>query len=158
MAIRPSHLWFSALALLIGCAGETGVGRAQIEISDAWARATAPGQDTGGIFLEIHNRGGAADRLVGASTPVAAAVQMHTMTMDGAVMRMRRKESLDVPAGGSIDLAPGGTHLMLVGMKAPLETGSTVPLSLQFSESARLAVTVKVRAIGSTGPRDDRDE
>lgn len=110
------------------------------------------------MFLTIHNRGEVADRLIGGSTPVANSVQIHDITMDGAIMRMRRNDSLDVPAGGSVKLAPGGTHLMLVGLKAPLEAGTTVPLSLQFGKSGRIDVAVKVRPIGAAGPRDDDDE
>lgn len=80
------------------------------------------------------------------------------MTMDGGVMRMRRKDAVDIPARGSVELAPGGTHLMLVGLKAPLKAGTTIAVSLQFDKAGRTDVTVKVRPIGATGPRDDRDE
>ena len=158
MAIRPAHLLLPALAALTGCGGGPGNDRAQIEASEAWARATAPGQDTGGIFLDIRNRGDAEDRLVGASTPAAQSVQFHDMTMDGGVMRMRRKDAVNIPSRGSVELAPGGTHLMLVGLKAPLKAGTTIAVSLQFDKAGRTDVTVKVRPIGATGPRDDRDE
>lgn len=158
MTIRRIHLLLPALALIGACGASPDAGKARIEATGAWARATAPGQDTGGMFLTIYNRGEVADRLVGASTPAAQSVQIHEMTMDGAVMRMRRQDGVDVPAGGSLELAPGGTHLMLVGLKAPLETGAVIPLSLDFEGAGRTDIEVKVRPIGATGPRDDGDE
>lgn len=158
MAIRPALLLLPALALLTGCGTEPANGRAAIEASGAWARATAPGQDNGGVFLVLRNRGEMADRLVGGSTPAARSVEIHAMTMDGAVMRMRRRNSAEIPAGGSIALGPGGTHLMLVDLKAPLEAGTNLPLTLHFESGDRTDIDVKVRPIGASSPRDRADE
>jgi copper(I)-binding protein len=101
---------------------------------------------------------GASDRLVGGATPVAASVEIHTMHMDGAVMRMRRQDGVDVPVDGALKLEPGGTHLMLMGLKAPLAAGRTFDLALDFAGAGRKEVRVKVLPIGATGPRDQPDE
>ena len=157
MTIRPAHVLLSALMALASC-DEPLARAADVEVSQAWARATAPGQETGGIFLTIRNRGGTDDRLLGGSSPAAQSVEIHAMAMDGSVMRMRRQESVDIPVGGSVELAPGGTHLMLVGLKAPLNQGKSIPVSLEFENGGRKTIQVRVRAIGSTGPRDDDND
>ncbi len=154
MVIRLSLVLLPIVALLAGCDASP----AEVEVSRAWARAAAAGQETGGVFLTIRNRGGSSDRLVGGSSPAAQSVEIHTMSMDGAVMRMRRQQAVDIPAGTSVELAPGGTHLMLVGLKAPLNQGKTIPVSLAFEKAGLKHIEVRVRAIGSTGPRDDDND
>lgn len=155
MVIRQVRALLPFLTLLAACGASPQGGEApQVEVSRAWARATAAGQETGGVFLTLRDRGGSGDRLVGGSSPAARLVEIHTMTMDGSVMRMRRQDSVDIPAGGSVELAPGGTHLMLVGLKAPLNQGKTVSVSLDFEKAGRRQVEVRVRAIGSAGPSD----
>jgi copper(I)-binding protein len=128
-----------------------------LRVGDAWARATAPGQDTGGVFLTVRGRG-AADRLVGGSTAASAAVEIHTMRMDGAVMRMRRQDGVDIPASGLVKLEPGGTHLMLVGLKAPLMAGRSFKLALDFRQAGTKEVQVEILPITATGPREAQDE
>jgi copper(I)-binding protein len=155
MAIRGWH-WGVLVAALSACQPSSRQ-PADLEVGPAWARATAPGQDTGGVFLTV--RGGSApDRLVGGSTPQARSVEIHSMRMDGAVMRMRRQPSAAIAADGVTRLAPGGTHLMLVGLKSPLTPGRTFDLTLDFAEAGRRQVAVKVMPIGATGPRDGQDE
>ena len=158
MAIRPVYALLPIFTLLAACGSAPQEGTPEVEVSRAWARATAPGQETGGVFLTIRNRGGSGDRLIGGSSPAAQSVEIHSMTMDGAVTRMRRQPAVNIPAGGSVELAPGGTHLMLVGLKAPLNQGKTIPVSLDFEKARRKRVEVRVRAIGSTGPRDDEND
>jgi len=80
------------------------------------------------------------------------------MRMDGAVMRMRRQQAVDIPAAGEVKLEPGGTHLMLNGLKAPLATGRSFRLALDFAQAKRKEVIVKVLPIGATGPWDDGNE
>ena len=109
------------------------------------------------MFLTIRG-GGAPDRLTGGSTDAARSVEFHTMRMDGAVMRMRRQAAIDIPADGTVKLQPGGTHVMLVGLDAPLTVGKSFALRLDFAEARRKEVTVKVLPIGASGLRDDRDE
>ena len=156
MAIRGVDLGFVAVAAALSACQPAGHGR-DIEAVRAWARATAPGQDSGGVFLTVHG-GREADRLIGGSTEAARSVEIHTMRMDGAVMRMRRQQAVEIPAAGEVTLEPGGTHLMLNGLKAPLATGRSFRLALEFARTGRKEVVVKVLPIGATGPRDGRDE
>lgn len=133
-----------ALALAAGLA--TGLAQAQIHVDAPWARATAPGQPAGGGFLKLHNAG-ATDRLLGASAPgVAERVELHTMQMDGDVMRMRQVDAIALPAGKQVSLEPGGLHLMFMGLKQPLQAGSSFPLKLRFEKAGELAVEVQVQA------------
>ena len=122
---------------------------AQVRIEDPWARATPPGAKIGAAYLKITSP--TADRLVGASSPVAARVEMHVAFLFGDVLRMRQVKAYDIPPGGSFELAPSGAHLMLVDLKAPLKEGAKVPLTLRFEKAGEVKVEVQVRALGSTG-------
>lgn len=156
MTIRAVKLAFLgvAVAMLPACQPRH---RGEVKAESAWARATAPGQEAGGVFLTI--RGGAGqDRLVGGSTPVARDVEIHSMTMDGAVMRMRRQDGVDIPADRETKLEPGGTHLMLVGLKAPLTPGRGFELTLDFAKAGARQAAVQVLPITATGPADDGSE
>ena len=116
-----------------------------ISVDGAYARATVAGQPAGGGFLRLVNAG-ADDRLVSASSEVAASVELHLMAMKGDVMQMRQLDAIDVKAGQTVDLKPGGYHLMLMGLKAPLKAGSSFPVKLKFEKSGEVTVNVKVEA------------
>ncbi len=118
----------------------------QLKIENAYTRATAPGQKAAGGFMKIENKGGA-DQLISASSPVAGEMQLHTMTMDGNVMRMRELKTIDVPANGSVELKPGGLHLMLIDIKSPLKAGESVPVKLKFQKAGEVEVKMPVRDI-----------
>jgi copper(I)-binding protein len=113
---------FSALALGAAAA------HAQVEVKDAWVRTAVPGQSGTGAFMSITAKDGA--KLVGASSPVAGVAEVHEMKMEGDVMRMRAVPGLDLPAGQTVQLKPGGYHVMLMELKQALPKGSTVPLTL----------------------------
>ncbi len=117
----------------------------QIKIGHPYARATAGGQSTGGGFLKLEN-GGGDDKLLSASAAVSSAVELHVMTMEGDVMRMRQVESIALPAGKTVELKPGGLHIMFVGLKAPLKAGDTFALKLKFEKAGEVEVTVNVEA------------
>jgi len=124
-----------------------------LEIDHPWARATAPTAPAGGGFLVVTNTGAAPDRLIAAHSPAADIVQIHEMKMDGTVMRMRQLEhGLEIPAGGSVTLAPGGFHLMLMGLKGPLKEGTRVPITLIFEKAGSIDVELAVEAIAATHP------
>jgi periplasmic copper chaperone A len=107
------------------------LGVAPVDVRDAWARLSVPGQSATGVFAKLTAPAGS--RLVGGSTPVAASVEIHEMTMDGDVMRMRALDAgLDLPPAETVELKPGGYHLMLAGLLQPLPAGSSVPLRLRF--------------------------
>lgn len=133
---------FAAL-LLAACAPAAP----DVEVTDAWARATAQGQSAA-VYASIASRGDE-DALTGASTPRAQMAMIHAgETVDG-VARMRHATTVAVPAGGTLALAPGGTHVMLTGLKAPLAAGETFPLTLTFAKAGSREVTVTVVAPGS---------
>jgi hypothetical protein len=124
-----------------------------IALTDPWSRETAEGQNAGGAFMTIANTGTAADRLTGGSSPVAGRVEIHTMTMEGEIMKMRQLEDgLEIPAGGEVTLKPGSFHVMLMDLKQPLKAGEQVPLSLTFAGAGTVATTLEVRAAGSMAP------
>ena len=118
-----------------------------IDIGHPYARATAPGQPTGGGFLKLTNKGDAADRLVSASAAVSSRVELHSMKMEGDVMRMRQVDAVDVPAGETVELKPGGLHIMFVDLKAPLKAGDSFPMTLKFEKAGEVTVDVKVEKV-----------
>ncbi|MFN3748538.1 MAG: copper chaperone PCu(A)C [Sphingorhabdus sp.] len=127
----------------------------QIAIGHPWTRETAATQSVGGGFLTIRNNGKMADRLVSASSPSAAEVQIHTMSMDGGVMKMRQlKDGIAIPAGASIDLKPGGQHIMFIGLKKPFKQGTKIPATLKFTRAGSVQVSFVVQPVGSTSPME----
>lgn len=116
-------------------------------IESPWVRPTAPGAKVGGAFMTLVG-GAEADRVVSGSSPAAAVVELHTHVMEGGVAKMRAVPAIDVPAGGRIELKPGGLHLMLINLKAPLKAGETIPLKLRFEKAGEIEVQVPVSAQG----------
>lgn len=138
---------FAALLLLAaGAAAQTD----SVEVRDAWARATPGKADIGAAYLTLQSPVG--DRLTGLSTPVAGIAQLHTMTMEGGVMKMNRVAALDLPAGQKIKLEPGAMHIMLIGLTDRLRPGQSFPLTLTFEKAGQREVTVSVEKAGSMGP------
>ncbi|MBU3613028.1 copper chaperone PCu(A)C [Polynucleobacter sp. MG-27-Goln-C1] len=121
-----------------------------VQIENAYTRATVPGQQVAGGFMKIENKGGV-DLLVSASSPVAGEVQLHEMAMEGNVMKMRQVKDIPVPAGGAVELKPGGMHLMFMNIKAPLTAGETVPVKLKFAKAGEVEVKMPVNAMGNPG-------
>jgi periplasmic copper chaperone A len=118
-----------------------------ITIVDPHARATAAGQPSGGGYVTLAN-GGAADRLVSASAEVSKSVELHMMNMEGDVMHMRQIDAIELPAGKTVELKPGGYHFMFIGLKAPLKAGASFPMKLKFEKAGEVTVVVKVEAPG----------
>ena len=121
-----------------------------LKIENAYTRATAPGQQVAGGFLKIDNKGNA-DQLIGASSPAAGEVQLHEMAMDGNVMKMRQVKDIAVPAGTTVELKPGGYHLMFMNLKGPFVAGQTVPVKLKFAKAGEMELKLPVNAVGSLG-------
>ena len=134
------------LASLLAQAHEFKLGA--ITIGHPYARATAAGQPTGGAFMSFANAG-PADKLVSVSADVSKSVELHTMAMDGDVMRMRQVDSIALPRGKTVELKPGALHLMLMGLKAPLKSGDKFPLTLRFEKAGEVTVMVNVEAAGA---------
>lgn len=124
-----------------------------LQISQAFSRATPTGAKVGAGYLTITNTGAAADRLVSASSPASGKVEIHEMAMQDGVMKMRQLPAgLPIAAGKSVSLAPGGYHLMLMGLKAPLKQGDKVPVTLNFEKTGKVDVTLDVQGIGAQAP------
>ena len=120
--------------LLIGATVTLGATAwAQVKVDNAWARATVQGQKATGAFMKL--TAAQATQLVGVSTPVAGVAEIHEMKMDGGVMKMRALPVLELPANQTVDLKPGGYHLMLMDLKAPLAPNSSVSLTLTFKDA-----------------------
>jgi hypothetical protein len=128
----------AALALASAALAQT------VEVKDAWARATVPGQKAGGVYMQL--KSGEAAALVSASSPAAGIVEIHEMAMEGNIMRMRAIPKLDLPAGQTVELKPGGYHVMLIDLKAPLTKGESVPVTLRFEGKDKKVQEVEVKA------------
>ena len=132
-------------------AGAEAVALGDLAVSAPWSRATPPMANVAAGYVIVTNTGETPDRLLGGSSPRASRVEIHSMTMENDVARMREMpEGVEVPAGGELALEPGGYHLMLVGLDAPLSEGDRVPLTLRF-ESGTIDVELDVRAMGASG-------
>ena len=117
---------------------------AQVETEKPWIRATAPGAKTAAGYMILRNRSAQPDRLIGAASPAAAKVETHIHVKDGEILRMREAKSFDIPAKGSLELKPGGAHLMLVDIKRPLKEGDKVPVTLKFERAGERTVDFHV--------------
>jgi hypothetical protein len=120
-----------------------------VSVSDAYTRATAPGQQVAGGFMKIENKGNVPDQLLSASSPAAGEVQLHEMGMEGNVMKMRQVKDIAVPANGSVELKPGGFHLMFLNLKGPFVAGESVPVKLKFAKAGDVEVKFPVNAAGA---------
>jgi copper(I)-binding protein len=128
-----------ALALLCGAA------QAQtVEVKDAWVRTSVQGQKSTGAFMKITAKENM--KLVSAASPVAGVVEVHEMKMEGDIMKMRAvKGGLDLPAGKTVELSPGGYHMMMMDLKAALPKDSTVPLTLVFKDAKGVESKVELK-------------
>ena len=113
-------------------------------INHPWARPTASGMPTGAAYLSITNHGAREDTLIGAHSPAAVRVEFHRTSIEAGMARMRPASSLVIEPGDTLTAAPGGLHLMLVDLKAPLVKGTTVPLVLTFKEAGEVTVQLKI--------------
>ncbi len=123
-----------------------------IAVTEAWARATSGKAENGAAYLTLE--AAAADRLTDISTPAAKKAELHTMTMDGNVMKMRQVDGIELPAGQIVMLKPGATHIMLVGLNQPLQPGQSFLLTLHFEKAGTQQVNVTVEAAGAMAPAD----
>lgn len=143
-------LAFAALGISLSAQADS-IRHGSLEIEHVYAQASKPGQPNGVVHIkEIENKG-AADQLVGARSSASKRVELHTMSMDGGMMKMREVPNIDLPAGGKVSLAPGnpqGYHLMLMGLNDTLKEGSSIKVTLIFKNAGEKEVTAKVSAGG----------
>ena len=144
----PKTLLAFALSLLLsgGALAQTGA----VEVADAWARATPGRAENGAAYLTLASPTG--DRLTGVESPVAGKAELHAMKMEGGVMKMTQLDGIDLAAGQHVTLKPGGIHIMLVGLKQPMQPGQSVPLTLHFAKAGTREVTAVVGKVGATAP------
>ena len=129
-----------------------GYGKSDLQVRHPWTRATPPGAKVAAAYLEIRNSGRQPDRVIGAATPAAERVELHVMTTVGGVMKMREMPDFEVPARQRLVLQPGGSHLMIVGLKQPLAKGDRIPLTLRFERAGELAIELEVQPVDSRRP------
>ncbi|KAB2861260.1 MAG: copper chaperone PCu(A)C [Bauldia sp.] len=124
-----------------------------LELTGLWARATPPNAPAGGGFLTITNTGDAPDRLIAVSSPDVGQAEIHEMKVADGVMTMRPLENgPEIPAHGTVTLAPGGIHLMFIGLKAPFVAGGELPVTLTFEKAGPVETFLHIEPIGAKGP------
>ncbi len=143
MPKKASRLLAAALLSALSC---TAFG-AGVSVGDPYARAVPPGQPNSAVFMSLENQSGQGQALVGAESNVSEIVELHTHVEEDGMMRMRQIEKIEVPAGETVTLKPGGLHVMLIGLKQPLDAGDVVDLTLVFADGSRSSVQAPVRRI-----------
>ena len=124
-----------------------------LEIVQPWIRATPPGAPAGGGYLTITNKGSEADRLVGGATAIAMKTEIHEMSMDGGVMKMRPlADGLEIAPGETVVLKPGGLHIMLMKLTGPIRRGDTVAITLTFEKAGEITLDFIAAPIGAKAP------
>jgi len=124
-----------------------------IQIGHPWSRATPASAPSAGGYMTLTNKGAEPDRLIAVESAAAGRVEIHEMSMDGSIMRMRQLEKGVVLApGATVELKPGGYHVMFMQLKAPLQKGDRVPIVLVFEKAGRIPVDMQVEALGAAGP------
>jgi periplasmic copper chaperone A len=133
------------------CAQEVKAG--DLVITQAWSRATPGGAKVAGGFLTIENKGPLPDRLIGGSADIADKLQVHEMATNNGVMTMRPLDNgLTIDPGKTVKLAPGGYHLMMLGLKSPLKQGGKLPVTLEFEKAGKVDVSFDIQGVGAPGP------
>lgn len=124
-----------------------------VSVTHPWARATPGSSTIGAAYVEFSGlKGSQGDKLIGASSPAAGRIEIHTHEMANGVMKMRKVDAAGVAAGETRKLAPGGDHLMLFDLKAPLKQGEKIPLTLKFETSGEIPVEAAIESVGAMAP------
>lgn len=153
-----SLLLAAILALVANAASAHEYKAGSLEIKHPWARATPKGAAVAGGYMTIINKGTAPDRLIGFSSPAAGKFEIHEMTMENGVMKMRPlPKGVEIKPGATVELKPGSYHLMFVGLKQPFEKGQRVKGTLEFEMAGKVEIEYAVEAIGTTTPGADHD-
>jgi periplasmic copper chaperone A len=147
--------WVAAAAFAltgIAAAHAEDIQQGPLSISHVWARPAGQSQGSSAAYFVIKNAGAAPEKLVSASSSVAGSTMLHEMTMDGGVMKMRMlMGGADIPAGGALEFKPGGSHVMLMGLKQALVEGQSIPLTLTFAKAGAIKVEAKVEKPAAGG-------
>jgi periplasmic copper chaperone A len=142
-------------ALALGLAGPALAAEmaqvGEVLIHEPWARASLGNAPNSAVYMTLETTGAQSDRLVASSTPVAGKAELHSHSMAGDIARMRPVEAVEVAPGAPTVLAPGGLHIMLVGLKQKLAPGDSVPLTLVFEHAGAITIEAPVRAMAGSG-------
>src|SRR6516225_4894213 len=156
-ALRPNRIRLSLFCVLASIAllvAATSARADDISVKQAWSRATPKGAQVAGGYLTIENHSPSPDRLISAATPAATKIEIHEMTTLNGIMVMRPVEGgLTIPPGASVTLAPGGSHLMFIGINAPFSEGEHIAAALMFEKAGKIDVTFDVGSVGARGPQ-----
>ena len=153
--LLPAILAMSVVIATMTYAHDYTVG--SIDIIHPWAHASAGPAKSGAVYLMLSNGADEPDRLISVSTPAAKKAALHTMVMEGDVMKMRPLKFMDIPPGDSAELAPGAAHIMLMGLTERLDEGKMFPLTLTFEKAGSIEVMVKIVKIGDMESMDGMD-
>ncbi len=149
--MMKSILLAAVFAVAAGSAYAHEFKAGSIEIKHPWARATPKGSEVAGGYMKLINTGSTPDRLIGGSTAAAGKFEIHEMSMDGGVMKMRPlPNGIEIKPGQTVELKPGSYHLMFVGLKEPFEKGKRVKGTLEFEKAGKVDVEYVVEAVGGT--------
>ena len=144
------------LALILGLSAHGALAGDAVNVTDVYARAVPPGQPNSAVFMQLHNDGGEDRALVAAASAASDVVELHTHRMQDGMMQMRKIERIDLPAGETVTLKPGGLHVMLIGLKRPLQPGEDVAVTLTLDDGTELAVTAPVHEIAAMPPMHEQ--
>ena len=154
MKLFRNHL-FAAVAL-VSCLGLTACDShaheftaGDLRLMHPSSRATPPGAKVAGGFVKIENKGATADKLLSASAAVSKSVELHSMSMDNGIMRMRQVEAIDLPAKSTVELKSGGLHIMFIDINAAFKEGEKFPLTLKFEKAGEVKVEVVIEKMGA---------
>jgi copper(I)-binding protein len=145
---KIAFLLAGLLAVTVDVAAARDYKVGAIQIADPWSRATPKGAEVAAGYMKITNTGAAADRLVGGSADVGT-FEVHEMAMENHVMKMRPANGLGIKPGETVELKPGGLHVMFVGLKKPLAVGDRITATLEFERAGKVQVEYEVRPIGA---------
>ena len=147
MTVQRFHLMIGFCLIIMSQLAVAGSASEMIMVDDPYVRAVPPGQPNSASFMSFHNKGDKDLALVAAASSAAEVVELHTHTMEDGMMRMRRVDKIDLPAGEMTSLKPGGLHVMLIGLKQKLVPGEKIGLTLSFDDGSELKVEAPVRKL-----------
>lgn len=149
--IRPSFIIAAVLAACVAMPAQAeDITAGSLKISAAWTRATPKGASVGGGYMKITNSGSAPDRLVGGATDISDRLEVHEMSMENGVMKMRPLvKGIEIKPGQTVEFKPGGNHVMFLGLKQPLAQGEPIKATLVFEKAGKVDVTFAVEGIGA---------
>jgi copper(I)-binding protein len=147
--IRFAFFMAMFVALAVAPARAEDVTAGSVKISAPWIRATPKGAPVGGGYMTITNTGSVSEKLIGGTSDVSSRFEIHEMSMENGVMKMRPAAGVEIKAGQTVEFKPGGYHVMFVGLKEPLERGQHIKVTLHFEKAGNVPVDFVVEGIGA---------